>query len=93
MKKVILGNQDTDMCLLCVQSTPMDHVIPSLGELLFNRKLVSNLPTKCTNKNARKEEIQEHLLHQQLLQKKHAKDLSNLNAGQLLRVQDHDMRK
>ena len=85
------------MSLLCLWSTPMDHVIPSPGELLFNGKLVSNLPTKCTNKNGRKEEIQERLLHRQLLQKKqhdqHAKDPTNLNTGQLVRVQDHDMRK
>ena len=62
MKKAILGNRDIDMSLLCLRSTPMDHVIPSPGELLFNGKLASNLPTKCTNKNTRKE-IQERLLH------------------------------
>ena len=55
MKKAILGNRNIDMSLLCLRSTPMDHVIPSPGELLFNRKLVSNLLTKCTNKNAWKE--------------------------------------
>ena len=97
MKKAILGNQDIDMSLLCLRSTPMDHVIPSPGELLFNWKLVSNLPKKCTNKNAWKEEIQECLLYRLLLQKKqhdqHAKDLSNLNTGQLVRVRDHDTRK
>ena len=97
MKKAILGNRDIDMSLLCLRSTPMDHVIPSPGELLFNRKLISNLPTKCTNKNVQKEEIQERLLHRQLWQKKqhdqHAKDLSNLNTGQLMRVQDHDTGK
>ena len=54
MKKPILGNRDIDMCLLYLRSTPKDHVIPPPGELLFNRKLVSNLPTKYTNKNARK---------------------------------------
>ena len=97
IKKAILGNRDIDMSLLCLRSTPMDHVIPSPRELQFNRKLVSNLPTKSTNKNARKEEIQERLLHRQLLQKKqhdqHAKDLSNLNTVQLVRVQDHDTKK
>ena len=70
MKKAILGNRDIEMSLLCLRSTPMDHVIPSPGELPFNWKLVSYLPTKFTNKNARKEEIQEHLLHRQLLQEK-----------------------
>ena len=97
MKKAILGNWGIDMNLLCLRSTSMDHVIPSPEELLFNRKLVSNFPTKCTIKNGRKEEIQERLLHRQLLQKKqhdqHAKDLSKFNTGQLVRVQDHDTRK
>ena len=54
MKKAILGNQYIDISLLCLWSTPMDHVIPSQEELLFNRKLVSNLPRKCTNKKAEK---------------------------------------
>ena len=58
IKKAKLGNRDIDMSLLCLQSTPVDHVIPSPGELLYNQKVVSNLPTKCTNKNARKEKIQ-----------------------------------
>ena len=97
MKKAILGNRDIHMSLLCLRLTPIGYVIPSPGELLFNRKLVRNLPTKCTNKNAPKEEIQERLLHRQLLQKKqhdqHAKDLFNVNTGQLVRVQDHDTRK
>ena len=34
MKKAKLGNRDIDMSLLCVRSTPMDHVIPSPGKLI-----------------------------------------------------------
>ena len=97
MKKAILSNQDINMSLLCLRSTPRDHVIPSPGELLFNRKLVSNLSTKCTNHNFRKEEIQDWLLQRQLLLKRqhdeHAKDLPNLCAGQRVRVQDQDTRR
>ncbi|CAE1286759.1 unnamed protein product [Acanthosepion pharaonis] len=97
MKKAILSNRDVDMSLLCLRLTPMDHVIPSPGELLFNRKLVSNLPTKCTNNITRKEEIQDCLLDSQWLQGKqhdqHAKDLSKLSTGQLVRVQEQDTRK
>ena len=96
MKKAILSNRDINMSLLCLRSTPIDHVIPSPGELLFNRKLVSNLPTKCTNQNFRKEEIQDRLFQRQLLQKRqhneHAKDLPNFCAGQRVRVQDQDTR-
>ena len=94
MKKATLGNRDIDMSLLCLRSISIDHVIPSPGELQFNRKQISNLPTKCTTKNARKGEIQERLFHRRLLQKKqhdqHSKDLSNLNKEHLVRVQDHD---
>ena len=97
MKKAILSNWDINMSLLCLRSILIDHVIPSPGKLLFNRKLVSNLPTKCTNQNFRKEEIQNRLLQRQLLQKRqhdeHAKDLPNLSAGQRVRVQDQDTRR
>ena len=85
------------MSLLCLQSTPIDHVIPSREELQFNWKLVSNPPTKCTNQNFRKEEIQDCLLQRQLLQKRqhdeHDKDLPNLSTRQRVQVQDQDMRR
>ena len=97
MKKAILSNRDINMSLLYLRSTPIDHVIPSSGELLFNGKLVSNLPTKCTNQNFRKEEIQDHLLQRQLFQKRqhdeYAKDLPNLCVGQRVQVQDQDTRR
>ena len=70
MKKVVMSSRDINMTLLCFRSTPIDHIIPSPGELLFNRMLVSNLPTKCTNQNFRKGEIQDRLLQRQLTQKK-----------------------
>ena len=57
MKKAMLSNQDIDMSLLCLWSTPIDHIIPSPEELLYNWKLVCNFPAKCTNNNAWKEKI------------------------------------
>ena len=97
MKKAVMSSRDINMTLLCLRSTPIDHIIPSPGELLFNRKLVSNLPTKCTNQNFRKGEIQDCLLQRQLTQKRqygeHAKDLPNLIAGQWVQVQDQDTRR
>ena len=96
-KKAEISSRDINMTLLCLRSTPIDPIIPSPGELLFNRKLVSNLPTKCTNQNFRKGEIQDRLLQRQLTQKRqydeHAKDLPNLIAGQRVRVQDQDTRR
>ena len=77
------------MSLLCYRSTPIDHVIPS-------PEAVQQSSHKRHKQNARKEGIQESLLHRQLLQKKqhdHANDLSNFNTGQLTRLQEQDTRK
>ena len=51
MQKAASSNCNLDMVLLCLRSTPIDHVIPSSGELLYNRKLVGNWSVKCP-KNA-----------------------------------------
>ena len=57
MQKATSSNRNLDMMLLCLRSTPIDHVIPSPGELLYNRKLVGNLPVKCPNNASQKEKI------------------------------------
>ena len=96
MKKAMQSGRDVDLSLLCLRSTPIDHAIPSPGELLYNRKLISNLPTKCINNNTRREEIRDRLLQRQLIQKvqndQHAKDLPALSTGQQARVQDPNTR-
>ena len=38
-RKATSSNCDLDMVLLCLQSTPINHAIPSPGKLLLNRKL------------------------------------------------------
>ena len=92
----MLSSQDIDMSLLYLRSPPIDHIIPSPGELLYNRKLVSNLSANYIHNNARKEEIWDRLLQRQLTQKKqhdkHAKDLPRLNTVQLVRVKDQNKR-
>ena len=55
IQKAASSNRNLDMVLLCLRSTLIDHVIPSTGELLFNRKLVGNLPVKCPNNASQKE--------------------------------------
>ena len=57
MQKATSSNHDLDMVLLCSRSTPIDHVIPSPGKLLYNWKLVGNLPVKCPNNASQKEKI------------------------------------
>lgn len=55
MRKAAPRNRVIDIVLICLRSTPIDHVISSPGELLCNRKIISNLPVKCTNNNVRKD--------------------------------------
>ena len=97
MQKAAPSNRDSDMVLLCLQYTPIDHVIPSPGELLFNRKLVGNLPVKCPNNASQKEKIATRLYQRQSYQKyqhdQHIRDLPNILEGQRVRVYIPDSSK
>ena len=46
------SQKDLDMAMLCLRTTPIDHSLPSLSELLYARKLKANLPVNM-NMNAR----------------------------------------
>ena len=46
MKKAKQSNTDYKIKLLSCQTTPVNNVLPSQGEMLMGRKLKSNLPTK-----------------------------------------------
>ena len=85
------------MVLLCLRPTPIDHIIPSLGELLYNRKLVGNLPVKCPNNASQKEKIATRLYQRQSYQKsqhdQHIRDLPNIPEGQRVRVYDPNSSK
>ena len=94
MQKAASSNHDLDMVLLRLRSTPIDHVIRSPGEFLFNRKLVGNLPVKCLNNATQKEKIATRLHQRQSYQKsqhdQHIRDLPNILKGQRVRVYDPD---
>ena len=97
IKKATSSNGDLDMVLICLRSTPIDYTIPSPGELLFNRKLIENLPVKCLNNLALKEKIA-ILLYQRQPDKisqhdKHVSDLPSLLVGQRIRVLDQGTSK
>ena len=97
MQKAASSNRDWDMVLLYLRSTPIDHVIPSPSELLFNRKLVGNLAVKCPNNASQKEKIATRLYQMQSYQKsqhdQHIRDLPNILEGQRVRVYDPDSSK
>ena len=97
MQKAASSNRNLDMVLLCLRSTPINHVIPSPDELLFNRKLVGNLPVKLPNNVTQKEKIATLLCQRQSYQKSQhgqlIRDLPNILEGQRVRVYDPDSSK
>ena len=89
LKKAKASGMDREMALLCLRTTPIDHMLPSPAELLFNRKFLSNLPMR-RNDPSNKEEIRSRLKERQVKQKhyhdKGAKDLPPLTTGQHVRL-------
>ena len=85
---------DIDMALLCLRATPIDHVLPSPAELLYDRKLAGNLPVRCTNTSKLKDLVRERLEHRQAAQKKHydekSRDLPPLLKDQDVYVQEQN---
>ena len=96
-QKSTTSNRDLDMVLLCLRFTPIDHEITSPVELLYNRKLVGNLPVKCPNNASPKEKKATCLYQRQSYQKsqhdRHIRDLPNILERQHVRVYDLDSSK
>ena len=91
MKKAKRSNQDIQLALLCLRSTPIDHKLPSPAELLHGRKVRTTIPSKMANNRRDKEEIHDRLLHRQQVMKeihdRNAKDLPPLCQGQKVTYQ------
>lgn len=96
-RKAASSSRDLNMVLLCLRSTPIDHVIPSPGELLLNRKLVGNLPVKCPNNSTQKDKTETRLYQRVSYQKsqhdQHTRDLTEIQERQHVRVYDPDSSK
>ena len=79
--------------MLCLRTTPIDHHLPSPGELLYARKMKDDLPIQMRNVLAHRDEIHARLEQRQDTQKLYhdtrAHDLPPLATGQQVRVQDH----
>ena len=85
LKKVSVTRIDTAMALLVLRSTPIDCHVPSPAEILFGRKLRTDLPVKI---------IRQRLLQRQLDQRHHyetpsVRQLTSLDPHQYVRVRDH----
>ncbi len=89
IKKAIKDGRDPEMALLCLRTTPIDSKLPSPAELLNNRKLVVNLPTRVRYEDdAVKERLQTRQDTQKMYHDRTAHDLPSLVPGQPVSVQD-----
>ena len=85
------------MSMLCLRATPVDPQLPSPAELLYQRKLESNLPTKIGNQAPDRDKIAQLLMERQQLTKHYhdrsAHGLIPLTVGQPVHIQDRTTKK
>ena len=90
LTKTLESQQDVHLALLCVRTTPLGPNLPSPAELLFGRKLKSNLP--CVNLAERDDDLRRALRELRTkhipLYDSHSRSLPELTPGQSVRVQD-----
>ena len=94
LKKAASARVDTDMAMLILRSTPIDHHLPSPAEMLNARKMRANLPVKILNAHPEKGAISERLFERQRQQKVYhdqgaIAQLTPLVRGQPVRIQHH----
>ena len=92
IKKTKQAGEDIEMGLLSLRATPVDNKLPSPAELLFQRRVRSNLPCHIQNKNSNRDQVYEQLQQRQNNQKfyhdRSAKDLPLLRQGAQVTIQD-----
>ena len=92
IKKARASQIDEQLALLCIKATPLISVIPSAPELLYNRRIRSNIPIKIKGTHE-SQMIVEHLRECQERQKQYydvtAKDLPELKPGQAVSMEDN----
>ena len=97
LTKAEKSGKDLSMAMLCLRSTPIDSQLPSPAELLYQRKLKSNLPLRIKNQMPNRDQISQRLIERQQSMKyyhdRNAHDLSPLATGQHVRTQDQRTKK
>ena len=91
LQKCLESGQDPHMAMLCICTTPIGQGLPSPAEIIFRRKIPSNLPAITYD------EIRDDLCQ---LRTQHIsryndgnRTLSSLTPGDCVRVQDHITKK
>jgi hypothetical protein len=86
MKKAVQAKEDVNLALLRWRTTPIDNIIQSPADLLFQRKIKDTLPGKCVNTIPNREEVNNQLQNRQMEQKAQhdtkARSLPPLYTGQ-----------
>ena len=97
LTKAEKSGKDLSMARLCLRSTPIDSQLPSPAELLYQRKLKSNLPLRIKHQMPNRDQISQRLVERQQSMKyyhdRNAHDLSPLATGQHVRIQDQRTKK
>ncbi|XP_037782060.1 uncharacterized protein K02A2.6-like [Penaeus monodon] len=92
INKAKRSNQDPDMALLTICTTPLDSKLPSPAELLNGRKMRSN-PFTCLQRKGRNKKSMRtsrgSKTHKSSIMTQEQKNQQILLPGQVVRVQDH----
>ena len=90
LQKCLESGQDPHMAMLCIRTTPIGPKLPSPAELMFGRKVQSNLPAvnladldDCT-----KDDLRDLREHHDAPYNSRSRPLDELNPGNSVRVQD-----
>ena len=91
LKKSKELKQNPQLALLALRTTPVDNILPSPAELLFNRKIQHQLP-QVIQHNSKAEEVKLRLLDRQAVQKRFydngTRELPPLIPNQQVAIQD-----
>ncbi|GFR60177.1 retrovirus-related Pol polyprotein from transposon 297-like Protein [Elysia marginata] len=91
LKKAKAKKENLQLALLSLRTTPIDNILPSPAELLFNRKVQGQIP-HIIRHDSKSEDITRHLEQRQAVQKgyfdRQAHDLPPLLENQQVSVQD-----
>lgn len=90
LNKALKSGMDLHMLMLCLRSTPIALQLPSPAELLYQRKLKSNLPIEIVNRTPDRDRIFQRLVERQESMKyyhdRNPHDLRPLKKGQRVQI-------
>ena len=89
LQKAYEAREDPAIALLCLRTTPIETGLPSPAEMMFDRKIQSNLPT--VNIAEKDNACRREQWKRQYNERSHT--LKDVNRGQCVRGQDYTTKK